>query len=125
MRARFVGMIGLLVAILGGCGASVQFTPERNSAKYKALKLGTAVQIVDKVSDLAPPFAVLGTMAATTKKLEDKPAVEQEFKKTALRYGCDAVAEVSNTVDEKRSSKEVKSLNPTALSPWRCKKLSC
>ncbi len=112
MRARFFGMLSVVLVVLGGCGASVQFTQERNAAKYKALKLGTPVQIVDKISDLPPPVAVLGSMALTTKKLEDKSAVEGEFKRTALRYGCDAVAEIANTVDEKKSSKEVKKLKP-------------
>lgn len=113
-RTRTVLLLAVLLggSALGGCGG-VQFDRTDGAFKYRALPVGTPVQVVGSTMQLAQPVADIGELQWAQEGAEPKPneaEASKRFVKHAGRYGCDAVVGLASKTEEKKSIKKTKKL---------------
>ncbi len=102
------------VALLAGCGG-VQFDRTAGAFKYRALPVGTPVQVVDTASALPQPQVDVGALRWLQEGAAaepDRKAATDRFVRHAGRYGCDAVVGLKVESAEKKSIKKTKKLGP-------------
>lgn len=99
----------LLVTFVAGC-AGVKMQRASGAHRYRALPLGTEVKVVGAELQLATPFTVIGGLRwllRTAQQEPDTKSAERKLKRTAAKYGCDAVVGLAVTSEERKSHKKV------------------
>ena len=107
--------LALLALVASGCGAAA-FERSGNAKKYRPLPLGATVRIVDKASELTQPVEEIGVLRTTTRgDPANRMEAEETFKTHALRYGCDAVADVQSSRREIQITKRTKTIGHNGI----------
>ncbi len=105
-------LIGLALAVLlvSACGG-VQFERTTGVPKFRPLPPGTQVQVVEESATLPTPNIVVGVLGFdTTGATPVRPEIDDQFRKHAARYGCDAVAGVEAQDERKQQTTRVRKL---------------
>ncbi|GEM_PF-3365699 len=95
------------------CGGAIRLNRQAGAHKYRALPLGTPIQVVETESQLGIKFAVIGGLRwkVTSSHAEpDLQKAKQRFGTHAPRYGCDVVAGVQVKSSSKTTKKRVREL---------------
>jgi uncharacterized protein YbjQ (UPF0145 family) len=109
-----LAVLTLVVVLVSACGG-VQFDRSGGAHKYRALPVGTEVRVVGATLELAQPVVDIGELAWLEKSTNATPneaEATKRFVRHASRYGCDAVAGLKFTTEEKKTVKKAKSLGP-------------
>lgn len=110
--SRTVAHVALFLCasgLVGACGGSLGFRRDDSAPRYKALAYNFPVAVVATMAELQQPIQVLGTFTVVSRS-DDRGAAESTFKKSAPKYGCDAVAGVAATMEEKKAMRAVKTM---------------
>ncbi|MEY3013898.1 MAG: hypothetical protein RIT45_2633 [Pseudomonadota bacterium] len=111
LSIRWAFALGL-VTLGAGCGG-VQFDRTSGAFKYRALPVGTPVQVVESASALPQPQVDVGELRwkqEGSAPAPDRKGATERFVRHAGRYGCDAVVGLKVESAEKKTVKKTKKL---------------
>ncbi len=111
-HAKTTGVALATVAILAiatAC-AGVKMNRASGAHRYRPLPLGTEVKVVGTEMQLGAPHVVIGELKwllRTSNEQPDKAKAEIKLKKTAAKFGCDAMVGMAVASEAKKSFKKV------------------
>lgn len=111
-RLLSANLLCVLAIAAVGCGGAA-LTREPGAKKYRPLPLGTPVRVAGTPEELPQPVEILGTLKLVTTTTDPAPNgtdATEELRRVAAGYGCDAVAAIVPTTQEKVFKRKVREL---------------